>query len=114
MLPSPATAASDISHLLKRTHPSNCLDVFFLLLRAHEESNITCSVDLLDRLVRFAPNRVAKAFRFLVDLPKLTKSKALALDFVFCGQESLSIILHFVQILLSAHDPDSAVFHSRE
>jgi hypothetical protein len=30
------------------------------------------------------------------------------------GHESQSIILHYVQILLSVLDPDSAVFHSRK
>ena len=85
MSPSPAAAVSDIGHSLNQNTYNKSCRCFDLLLRAHEESNITCSVYLLDRLVRFAPNRVAKAFRFLVDLSKLTKPKALALDFVFCG-----------------------------
>jgi len=31
-----------------------------------------------------------------------------------CGHKSLSIILHFVQILLSVFDPDSTVFSLRK
>ena len=34
------------------------------------------------------------------------------LDIFHCGQESLTIIIRYALILVSAHDPGSAVFHS--